>query len=81
MGFWNKLTGNEPARDKEQGHKTRTRAGSNHWRCPKCGAILVKPMSAALRGAINDRIEGNSTCVPCGAVFLASDVYSGKCDV
>lgn len=70
------------AREREERRiEIQTKGGPSYWKCPKCGAILEKPMSATLRGATADRIEGSSTCVPCGAVFAASDVYSGKYDV
>lgn len=70
------------ARERDESRvEIHTKGGSSYWKCPKCGAILEKSMGAALRGAIADRIEGSSTCVPCGAVFAANDVYSGKYDV
>src|ERR1700752_3139024 len=70
------------AREREERRiEIQPKGGSSYWKCPKCGAILEKPMSATLRVGIADRIEGSSTCVPCGAVFAASDVYSGKYDV
>jgi hypothetical protein len=53
---------------------------SRTWRCPQCGHLLTKGMSA--EGASRfDTIIGTATCAYCQGEVQQSDVYSGRYDV
>ena len=53
---------------------------SRTWRCPQCGHLLTKGLSAAEASRF-DTIVGTATCDYCHAEFSQSDVYAGRYDV
>ena len=61
MSFWKKLFGGMESPKKESSY-------SPHWKCPKCGAVLVKSLSSV------DAPIG-IVCGRCDAEFDRADVY------